>query len=73
MEAVKMVMESVERCKVKRLTLTPHYDPRVEEWEKFYLCSSKQKKKKKKLRQKKRKREDKKNKRKGNKKKSKRC
>ncbi|MCI23541.1 hypothetical protein A2U01_0044722, partial [Trifolium medium] len=32
MKAVKMVMESVERCKVKRLTLTPHYDPRVEEF-----------------------------------------
>ncbi|MCI22932.1 hypothetical protein A2U01_0044110, partial [Trifolium medium] len=32
MEAVKLMMESVERCKVMRLTLTPHYDPRVEEF-----------------------------------------
>ncbi|MCI12194.1 hypothetical protein A2U01_0033297 [Trifolium medium] len=31
-EAVKMIMESVERSKVKRLTLTPHYDPTVEEF-----------------------------------------
>ncbi|MCI44369.1 hypothetical protein A2U01_0065608, partial [Trifolium medium] len=30
MEAVKMMLEYVERSKVKRLTLTPHYDPRVE-------------------------------------------
>ncbi|MCI87294.1 hypothetical protein A2U01_0108576, partial [Trifolium medium] len=32
MKAVKMIMESVERCQVKRLTLTPHYDPRVEDF-----------------------------------------
>ncbi|MCI51437.1 hypothetical protein A2U01_0072681, partial [Trifolium medium] len=32
MEALKLMMESVERCKVKRLTLTPHYDLRVEEF-----------------------------------------
>ncbi|MCI67188.1 hypothetical protein A2U01_0088446 [Trifolium medium] len=30
MEAVKMMLEFVECSKVKRLTLTPHYDPRVE-------------------------------------------
>ncbi|MCI83027.1 hypothetical protein A2U01_0104302, partial [Trifolium medium] len=32
MEAVKMMLEFVERSKVKRLTLTPHYDPRVEDF-----------------------------------------
>ncbi|MCI50874.1 hypothetical protein A2U01_0072118, partial [Trifolium medium] len=32
MEALKLMMENVERCKVKRLTLTLHYDPRVEEF-----------------------------------------
>ncbi|MCI21707.1 hypothetical protein A2U01_0042876, partial [Trifolium medium] len=32
MEAVKMIMESVERCQAKRLTLTPHYDIRVEDF-----------------------------------------
>ncbi|MCI93324.1 hypothetical protein A2U01_0114622, partial [Trifolium medium] len=32
MEVLKLMMENVERCKVKRLTLTPHYDPRVEEF-----------------------------------------
>ncbi|MCI46357.1 hypothetical protein A2U01_0067597, partial [Trifolium medium] len=32
MEALKLMMESVERCKVKRLTLTPHHYPRVEEF-----------------------------------------
>ncbi|MCI35446.1 hypothetical protein A2U01_0056667, partial [Trifolium medium] len=30
MEAVKMMLEFVECSKVKRLTLTPHYDPRVD-------------------------------------------
>ncbi|MCI64760.1 hypothetical protein A2U01_0086018, partial [Trifolium medium] len=30
--AVKMMLEFVERSKVKRLTLTQHYDPRVEEF-----------------------------------------
>ncbi|MCI49995.1 hypothetical protein A2U01_0071239, partial [Trifolium medium] len=32
MEAVRMMLESVERSEVKRLTLTPHYDPRVEDF-----------------------------------------
>ncbi|MCI56999.1 hypothetical protein A2U01_0078250, partial [Trifolium medium] len=32
MEAVKMMLEFIERSKVKRLTLTLHYDPRVEEF-----------------------------------------
>ncbi|MCI39659.1 hypothetical protein A2U01_0060891, partial [Trifolium medium] len=32
MEAVRMMMESVERAQVNRLTLTPHYDARVEEF-----------------------------------------
>ncbi|MCI63182.1 hypothetical protein A2U01_0084439, partial [Trifolium medium] len=32
MEAVRMMLESVERANVKRLTLTPHYDPRVVEF-----------------------------------------
>ncbi|MCI37189.1 hypothetical protein A2U01_0058413 [Trifolium medium] len=32
MEAVKMMLEFIEHSKVKRLTLTPHYDPRVEEF-----------------------------------------
>ncbi|MCI82892.1 hypothetical protein A2U01_0104166, partial [Trifolium medium] len=32
MEAVKMMLEFVERSKVKRLNLTPHYDPRVEDF-----------------------------------------
>ncbi|MCI51020.1 hypothetical protein A2U01_0072264, partial [Trifolium medium] len=32
MEAVKMMLEFIERIKVKRLTLTPHYDPRVEDF-----------------------------------------
>ncbi|MCI01808.1 hypothetical protein A2U01_0022837 [Trifolium medium] len=32
MEVLNLMMESVERCKVKILTLTPHYDQRVEEF-----------------------------------------
>ncbi|MCI50229.1 hypothetical protein A2U01_0071473, partial [Trifolium medium] len=32
MEAVKMMLEFVECSNVKRLTLTPHYDPRVEDF-----------------------------------------
>ncbi|MCI37439.1 hypothetical protein A2U01_0058663, partial [Trifolium medium] len=32
MEAVRMMLESAERAQVKRLTLNPHYDPRVEDF-----------------------------------------
>ncbi|MCI62091.1 hypothetical protein A2U01_0083348, partial [Trifolium medium] len=31
-DGLKLMEEMVERCKRKRLTLTPHYDPRVEEF-----------------------------------------
>ncbi|MCI45896.1 hypothetical protein A2U01_0067135, partial [Trifolium medium] len=31
-DGIKLMKEMVERCKRKRLTLTPHYDPRVEEF-----------------------------------------
>ncbi|MCI30595.1 hypothetical protein A2U01_0051805, partial [Trifolium medium] len=30
-DGLKLMQEMVERCQRKRLTLTPHYDPRVEE------------------------------------------
>ncbi|MCI25310.1 hypothetical protein A2U01_0046500, partial [Trifolium medium] len=32
MEVLNLMMESVERYNLKRLTLTPHYDQRVEEY-----------------------------------------
>ncbi|MCI64937.1 hypothetical protein A2U01_0086195, partial [Trifolium medium] len=31
-DGIKLMKEMVECCNRKRLTLTPHYDPRVEEF-----------------------------------------
>ncbi|MCI77483.1 hypothetical protein A2U01_0098753, partial [Trifolium medium] len=32
MDVLNQMKEMFERCRRKRLTLTPHYDPRVEEF-----------------------------------------
>ncbi|MCI51649.1 hypothetical protein A2U01_0072893, partial [Trifolium medium] len=32
MDVLNLMMEMVERCRRKRLTMTPHYDPRVEDF-----------------------------------------